>query len=448
MSRKTGAEVLVACLEKEGVRKVFGISGHGVTVLLEAMRREPGLDFISPRHEESAAHMADGWARATGGVGVCVSTVGPGAVNQAAGLAEAYADSIPVLAITANLQSFLSYPAVGFLEDMDTLNFYRPITKWNAVVHRRDRMAELVQRAFREARSGRPGPVHLDVPLDVLCQSGAAVELPGPEFYRPAGRLRGDAASIERAMELLEHAERPLLIAGGGVIASEAWEEFRALAKKLGIPATTSPMGAGCLAADGAGFFGDSGWLGGGAVIQALDMADVVLAVGCRFSAWLGMGRPPVMAGAPPQKIIHVDIDPREIGKNVGVAVGIVGDAKAVLADMLAVVRAGRMPATGTRPGRACSRRPTPGTWRACNPCWGRRRGPSPRAGWPRRWATTSRARTPWSRSTAGPPYSGPSPTYAPTNRAGASSSRVGAISGPASRSPMRSSWPTPTTSS
>ena len=338
MGDKNGAEVLVEALRKENVSKAFGISGHGVTVLLEAMRREPGLDFISPRHEESAAHMADGWARATGDVGVCISTVGPGAVNQAAGLAEAYADSIPVLAITANLQSFLSYPAVGFLEDMDTLNFYRPITKWNAVVHRRDRMAELVQRAFREARSGRPGPVHLDVPLDVLCQSGPAAELPGPDFYRPAGRLRGDAASIERAMELLEHAERPLLIAGGGVIASEAWEEFRALAKKLGIPATTSPMGAGCLAPDGAGFFGDSGWLGGSAVIQAMNMADVVLAVGCRFSAWLGMGRPPVMAGAPPQKIIHVDIDPREIGKNVGVAVGIVGDAKAVLADMLAAV--------------------------------------------------------------------------------------------------------------
>ena len=338
MTDKNGAEVLVEALRKEGVSQVFGISGHGVTVLLEAIRNSAGLGFVSPRHEESAAHMADGWARATGEVGVCVSTVGPGAVNQAAGLAEAYADSIPVLAITANLQSFLSYPAVGFLEDMDSLNLYRPITKWNAVVHDRARIAELTQRAFREARTGRPGPVHLDIPLDIMCQSGPASELPEPEFYRPTGRPRGDAESIERALGLLDHAERPLLIAGGGVIASEAWEEFRALAKKLGIPATTSPMGAGCLAPDGAGFFGDGGWLGGSAVIQALNAADVVLAVGCRFSAWLGIGRPPVMAGAPPQKIIHVDIDPREIGKNVGVAVGIVGDAKAVLADMLAVV--------------------------------------------------------------------------------------------------------------
>ena len=346
MGDKNGAEVLVEALRKENVSKAFGISGHGVTVLLEAMRTEPGLDFISPRHEESAAHMADGWARATGDVGVCVSTVGPGAVNQAAGLAEAYADSIPVLAITANLQSFLSYPAVGFLEDMDTLNFYRPITKWNAVVHNRERMAELVQRAFREARSGRPGPVHLDVPLDLLCQSGPAAELPGPESYRPMGRPRGDAAAIEQAVALLQGAERPLMVAGGGVIASEACDEFRALAARLGIPATTSPMGSGCVARD-AEFFGDGGWLGGNAVIHALNAADVILAVGCRFTSWLGIGRPPIMTGPPQQKIIHVDIDPREIGKNVGVAVGIVGDAKAVLADMLAA--AGSRPASDGR---------------------------------------------------------------------------------------------------
>src|SRR5512139_1536014 len=170
MNEWRGAEVLVKALKKEGVSKVFGISGHGITILLEAMRKEAGLDFVSPRHEESAAHMADGWARATGEIGVCVSTVGPGAVNQAAGLAEAYADSIPVLAITANIQSFISYPFVGALEDMDLFNFYRPITKWNAVAHDRGRVAELVHRAFREARSGRPGPVHLDIPVDILCE--------------------------------------------------------------------------------------------------------------------------------------------------------------------------------------------------------------------------------------------------------------------------------------
>ena len=335
MNEWRGADVLVKALRKEGVSKVFGISGHGITILLEAMRKEAGLDFVSPRHEESAAHMADGWARATGEIGVCVSTVGPGAVNQAAGLAEAYADSIPVLAITANIQSFISYPFVGALEDMDLLSYYRPITKWNAVVHDRSRVAELVRRAFREARSGRPGPVHLDIPVDILCEPGPAADLPDPETYRPTGRVRGDTKAIERAVQILQKAERPLLIAGGGVVASGAWAEFRTLAEALDVPATTTPMGSGCLAPSGDGFFGDGGWLGGNAVIQALNGADVILAVGCRFSSWLGLGRPPIMVGAPQQKIIQVDVDPREIGKNVGVAVGIVGDAKTVLTDLL-----------------------------------------------------------------------------------------------------------------
>jgi acetolactate synthase-1/2/3 large subunit len=323
------------------VTRVFGLSGHGVTVLLEAIRKEPGLEFISPRHEESAAHMADGWARATGDVGVCVSTVGPGAVNQAAGLAEAYADSIPVLAVTANIQSLLSYPPVGSLEDLDTFTYYKPITKWNAVVHDRRRVAELVQRAFREMRSGRPGPAHLDLPLDIMCEPGVDAPLPDPQSYRPTGRLRGDSDAITQAVDLLEHAERPLLLAGGGVVASGAWEDFRELAAVLDAPATTSPMGSGCTAPDWKDYFGDSGWLGGSAVIQALNAADVVLAVGCRFSSWLGIGRAPIMTGPPAQKIIHVDIDPTEIGKNVGVALGIVGDAKSVLTDMLAAVGGG-----------------------------------------------------------------------------------------------------------
>ena len=346
MAEINGAEVLVKALAKEGVKKVFGVSGHGVTVLLEALRNEPSIDFISPRHEENAAHMADGWARATGDVGVCISTVGPGAVNQAAGLAEAYADSIPVLAVTANIQSFISYPAVGSLEDLDTLTYYKPITKWNAVVHDRRRVGELAQWAFRYARSGRPGPVHLDIPLDIMCEPGPDVDLPAPASYRAMGRLRGDADAIRQAVDLLEHAERPLLVAGGGVVQAEAWDEFRALAAALGAPATTTPMGSGCIDPGWDGYFGDSGWLGGNAVITAFNAADVILAVGCRFSSWLGIGRAPIMSGPPAQKVIHVDIDPTEIGKNVGVAVGIVGDAKSVLTDMLAAV-SGRAAAPG-----------------------------------------------------------------------------------------------------
>ena len=143
-------------------------------------------------------------------MGGCCSTVGSGAANLASGLYEAYTDSSPVLAVTANTQSFISYPFVGALESMDTLSFYRPITKWNAAVHQRSRIPELVQRAFREALTGRPGPVHLDIPLDILLQKEEDVDLPAPEKYRPYGRLRGDQGLIDKAAQILLDAERLL----------------------------------------------------------------------------------------------------------------------------------------------------------------------------------------------------------------------------------------------
>ncbi len=339
MKECTGAEVVVKALRNEGVRHVFGISGHGIVALMEALRNEEGIDFFSTRHEENAAHMADGWARATGGIGVCCSTVGSGAANLASGLYEAYADSSPVLAITANTQSFLSYPFVGALEDMDSLSLYQPITKWNATVHQWSRIPELIQRAFREALTGRPGPVHLDIPLDILLQKGGTGDLPLPENYRPTGRLRGDPGLVDKAAQLLLDAKRPLLVAGGGVIASGAWEEFQGLADTLGAAATTTPMGSGSISAKSPRFIGDGGWLGGGAVMQALGEADVIVAIGCHFSSWLGLGKPPVMRGYPEQKIVQVDIDPAQIGKKVATEIGIVGDAKAVLADLLVALK-------------------------------------------------------------------------------------------------------------
>jgi thiamine pyrophosphate-dependent acetolactate synthase large subunit-like protein len=339
MEEYTGAELVVKTLRNEGVRHVFGISGHGIVALMEALRKEDGIDFFSARHEENAAHMADGWARATGQIGVCCSTVGSGAVNLASGLYEAYTDSSPVLAITANVQSFLSYPFVGALEGLDSLSFYRPITKWNAAVHQWSRIPELVQRAFREALTGRPGPVHLDIPLDILLQKGEAADLPRPQKYRSAGRLRGDQGLIEKAARLLLDAERPLLIAGGGVMASEAWEEFQSLADTLGAAATSTPMGSGSVSANNPGFFGDGGWLGGNAVIQALQEADVIVSVGCHFSSWLGLGKPPVMLAQSQQKIVQIDIDPTELGKKIPIEFGIAGDAKAVLSDLLLALK-------------------------------------------------------------------------------------------------------------
>jgi thiamine pyrophosphate-dependent acetolactate synthase large subunit-like protein len=339
MTELTGGELLVKSLKNEGVRYVFAISGHGIVTFMEALRNEKGIDFFSSRHEENASHMADGWARATGKIGVCCSTVGSGAANLASGLYEAYADSSPVLAITANTQSFLSYPFVGALESMDSASFYRPITKWNATIHQRARMRELVQQAFREALSGKPGPVHLDIPLDILWHKEDAGDLPVPESYRSTGRQRGDKTLIDKAAQILLDAERPLLVAGGGVIASEAWEEFQSLAEILGASATSTPMGSGSISAKNPRFFGDGGWLGGSAVIQALQEADVILAVGCHFSSWLGLGKPPVMSGSAKQRLIHIDIDPSQLGKKVATEIGIAGDAKAVLSDLLLAVK-------------------------------------------------------------------------------------------------------------
>ncbi len=340
MGEFTGAEVLVKALRNEGVRHVFGISGHGIVALMEALRREDGIDFFSARHEENAAHMADGWARATGEIGVCCSTVGSGAANLATGLYEAYADSSPVLAITANVQSHLAYPFVGALEDLDALAFYGPITKWNAAVHQWSRIPELVQRAFREALSGKPGPVHLDIPLDILLEKGEMEDFPEPKSYRTTGRPRGDRQLIDQTAQLISGAKRPLLIAGGGVIASEAWDEFQNLADVLGAAATTTPMGSGAISADNPRFFGDGGWLGGNGVMRALKEADVILAVGAHFSSWLGLGKPPVMSLESEQKIVQIDADPTQLGKKIPIHVGIAGDAKSVLTDLLLALEA------------------------------------------------------------------------------------------------------------
>jgi acetolactate synthase-1/2/3 large subunit len=181
--------------------------------------------------------------------------------------------------------------------------------------------------------------VHLDIPLDVLLQKGEAGDLPAPGTYRPMGRPRGDRDLIDRAARLLLHAQRPLLVAGGGVIASEAWDEFRELAELLGAAATTTPMGSGAVSARHPRFFGDGGWLGGSAVIQALQEADVIVAAGCHFSSWLGLGKPPVMPDPSRQKIIQIDTDPTQLGKKVPMEIGIAGDAKAVLADLLSVLK-------------------------------------------------------------------------------------------------------------
>jgi thiamine pyrophosphate-dependent acetolactate synthase large subunit-like protein len=250
------------------------------------------------------------------------------------GVANAWGDSSPILAITPNVQTFRAYPHVNSIQALDHYRLFEPITKWNAVIREWKRIPELVHRALRHALSGRRGPVHLDIPVDVLFEWNEEVPLSQPERYRAMGRVRGDQELVRKAVGMLAKSDRPLMVAGGGVLASEAWAEFTKIAEHLSIPCTTTTQGPGSIPADHPLWIGDGGWMGGESVVKAFHEADVVLAVGCRFSEWIGFGQPPIWGGAG-QKIIHVDIDPNEIGKNVEVAIGIVGDAKAILAEIL-----------------------------------------------------------------------------------------------------------------
>jgi len=336
--RLSGGEVLAKALKKEGVKYIFGVPGGQLLPFMEAVSKEEGMAVITTRHEENGAHMADSLARLTGAVGVCFGTVGPGATNMLPGVAAAYGDGIPVLAITANNQNFCTYPFHGSFQDLDHQKLYSAVTKWNAVVHEWERIPELVHTAFRVALSGRPGPVHLDIPADIMFKTSALEALPDPQRYRAQNsRVRADSNLVRDVAQCVSKARRPLLLAGGGVARSEAWEEFSRLLKNTKIPATTTPMAAGVIAPGYEGFIGAGGMLGGDAVIKALREADVVLAIGCRFSTWLGFGQPPIM-GYPEQKIVQVDIDPEMIGQHTDIALGVVSDAKLFLQDLLEVM--------------------------------------------------------------------------------------------------------------
>ncbi|WP_462413441.1 thiamine pyrophosphate-binding protein [Neobacillus sp. Marseille-QA0830] len=331
----TGGELLVRMLKAEGVPVVYGVCGGKLGTFLSAIYMEPSIEFVGTRHEANAAHMACATFHSTGKVGVCMGEIGAGASNMLPGVASAYGNNIPMLVITSNNPTSLSYPFKDMYMDLDNENLYKSITKWNAVVRNIERIPELVRRAFREALSGKPGPVQLDFPTDILMNS---VEIDEslldikPEKYRVVDRPRGDAQQIMAAAELLSKAERPVLLAGGGVVKSEAAEEFRSIAKLLDAPATASQMGAGVVSSEE--FIGTSGIIGGHVIPIALREADVVLIVGCRLSSWLWDGEGPLVRGWPKQKVIHIDISPSIIGKNTLIDVGIQGDTKSVLQDL------------------------------------------------------------------------------------------------------------------
>ena len=344
MSRLTGGEVLVRCILKEGVKYVFGVPGAQLLPITDAIfkNRDQGIDFICNRHEQASAHMADAWARITGQPGVCMGTVGPGAADLVPGVATAYVESIPIVVLTAQTQSWRAYPSHGSTQECNQLGLFSTITKWNAVVNSWDRIGELVRQAFRIAMSGRPGPVHLDLPADVLFQTGEMEESAflEPYQYRAIEGPSGNPASLEKAVELLISAQNPLIHAGGGVLRSGAWNEVRELAEYLRALVTPTVGARGVLPDDHPLVLKPSGY----GAIGAQCEADVVLAIGTRFGELDGWGQPPFWGEKAKQKIIQIDCAAEMIGVNTPVEVGIVGDARTVLRQIIGLVKQATAP--------------------------------------------------------------------------------------------------------
>ena len=324
--KMTGAQILCESLVKEGVEVMFGILGGVILPFYDTLPHYPQLRHILVRHEQGAAHAADGYARATGKVGVCLATSGPGATNLVTGIANAHLDSVPLVAITGQV----ARPFIGkdAFQEVDITGITLPITKHNYLVLDVGSLAGIVKEAFYLARSGRPGAVLIDVPRDVFIDQvefhyPRQVSLPG---YKPI--LQGHPAQIRKAAKLINEAERPLIIAGRGVIISGAYAELKQLAETAQIPVVTTLLGISCFPESHILSLGMLGMHGMAYANMAVDAADVVIAIGMRFD---DRATAKVSGFAPHARIIHIDIDPAEIGKNVRVDVPIVGDVKAVL---------------------------------------------------------------------------------------------------------------------
>jgi acetolactate synthase-1/2/3 large subunit len=331
---KTGAKILVESLQREGTEIIFGYPG-GVVLPIYDELYDSSLRHILVRHEQAAAHAADGYARASGRVGVCLATSGPGACNLVTGIATAYMDSASIVAITGQVPTNLL--GNDAFQESDITGITTPITKHNYLVKSAADISRVVQEAFYIAGTGRKGPVLIDVPKDV--STGLAEDTPLPEKvtlrgYNPT--YKGHKRQIDKAVELIVHAERPLIYAGGGVIASNASAELVSLATLLGIPVTTTLMGIGCIPCDHPLNLGMLGMHGTEYANFAVMESDLLIAIGARFDDRV-TGK--IDTFAPHAKIVHIDIDPAEIGKNKRVDVPIVGDVKAVLQDMLSCLK-------------------------------------------------------------------------------------------------------------
>jgi len=323
-----GAEVLVKALQAEGVKYVWGYPGGAVLHIYDAIYRQNDFDHILVRHEQAAVHAADGYARATGDVGVALVTSGPGVTNAVTGIATAYMDSIPMVIITGQVPT----AAIGLdaFQECDTVGITRPIVKHNFLIKDAHDVAETMKKAFHIARTGRPGPVVVDIPKDVSFNRVPYTGYPADVAMRSYNPVRkGHSGQIRRAAQLLLAAKRPYIYTGGGVIMGEAVAELRELADLLNYPVTNTLMGLGAFPASDRRFLGMLGMHGTIEANNAMQNCDVLLAVGARFDDRV-IGNPKHFAQNA-RKIVHIDIDPSSISKRVKVDVPIVGEVKDVL---------------------------------------------------------------------------------------------------------------------
>ena len=330
-----GSEILVRCLQAEGVKFMWGYPGGAVLYIYDALYKQDTIEHVLVRHEQAAVHAADGYARATGDVGVALVTSGPGVTNAITGIATAYMDSIPMVIITGQVPT----PAIGLdaFQECDTVGITRPIVKHNFLVKDVAELASTMKKAFHIARTGRPGPVVVDVPKDVSLKTTAfhypeSVEM---RSYNPV--RKGHGGQIRKAVQLLLNAKRPYIYTGGGVILGEASAELRELVNMLGYPSTSTLMGLGAIPASDKTFLGMLGMHGTYEANMTMQNADVVIAVGARFDDRV-IGNPKHFAQVE-RKIIHIDIDPSSISKRVKVDIPIVGDVKDVLIEMIAQIK-------------------------------------------------------------------------------------------------------------
>jgi acetolactate synthase-1/2/3 large subunit len=327
----TGAEIVIHCLQAEGVEVVFGYPGGAVLFIYDELFKQDKVKHVLVRHEQGATHAADGYSRASNKVGVCLVTSGPGVTNAVTGIATAYMDSIPMVIITGQVPTH----AIGLdaFQECDTVGITRPCVKHNFLVKDVKDLAPTIKKAFHIARTGRPGPVLVDIPKDVTTQT-CRFEYPetvSMRSYNPT--VKGHPGQIKKAVQLLLEARRPMVYTGGGVILSDAAAQLTQLVRMLGFPCTNTLMGLGGYPATDRQFLGMLGMHGTYEANMAMQHCDVLLAVGARFDDRV-IGNPKHF-GQVPRRIIHADIDPSSISKRVKVDIPIVGNVKEVLDELL-----------------------------------------------------------------------------------------------------------------